>query len=309
MSNKLLEQSIVKTLSYFDLFDHPLTKEELYNYLWQPPVVGYGEFLEMVSDIHDSKHGYYFLPNRQEIVEIRRKKLIAVEEKMKKAFKAAKKIRSVPFLRAIFVCNTVASEQADAESDIDFFIITKTKRIWLTRFFTNLILRLSGLRSYGNRIKNKVCLSFYVDSENLNLSDLRICNEDVYLIYWLHQLVPIYDPDNFHEKLLLANQWTKKYLFNINNKQILSTHRFRVDNSKIGLYWKKIWEKMWKGAYGNIVEAQAKAIQWSKLKLSLKEKAKTDDKSVVIKEGMLKFHENDRRTHYFEAWKSKIVSS
>ena len=39
-----MEQSILRTLAYFDLADYPLTKEELFSYLWQSPAVSYGVF-------------------------------------------------------------------------------------------------------------------------------------------------------------------------------------------------------------------------------------------------------------------------
>ena len=44
---------------------------------------------------------------------------------MKIANRAVEKIRWVPFLRAIFVCNTLAGPGLKEESDIDVFIITR----------------------------------------------------------------------------------------------------------------------------------------------------------------------------------------
>jgi len=199
----------------------------------------------------------------------------------------------------------VGTEQALDRSDIDFFIITSPKRIWLVRFFTNLILRILGRRAYGEKTKDRVCLSFYVDSDNLDLSSLRICESDIHFAYWLNQMLPIYDPDNLYDKFLEANSWTKKYLPNIYSK-VKTVSRYLVANSRIGLIWKKFWEKMWGVAYGNLIEAQAKSFQQVKLKLSIKDKAKTDDRGVVLKEGVLKFHENDRRAWYREEWVKRM---
>jgi len=317
MSFTPLEQSIIKTLAFFDISKHPLTKEELYRFLWQPPVIGYQEFLEKLENTNclEKKFSYYFLPGQEKNIESRRENLLFSEQKLNLAAKAAKKIRSVPYLRAIFVCNTVGMEQATAESDIDFFIITSSKRIWLVRFFTNLILRLFGLRAYGQRVSNRVCLSFYVDNDHLNLASLRQREDDVYLAYWLNQLLPIYDPENLHDKILTANQWAKKYLPNVNDRDILckdakfcvsTTHRLRVTSSKLGSIWKKMWEKMWGIAYGNLLETQAKNFQLAKMQPAFKERASKDDKAVILADGILKFHLNDRRTWYYQEWKSKI---
>ena len=142
-----LKQSIVKTLTYFDLIYYPLTKEELFAYLWRAPYGRYDDFLSVLERPErcwESKWGYYFLPGREKKIENRRIRLLHSEQKLKLARRAVKKIRAVPFLRAIFLCNSVASGTAGETSDIDFFIVTAPKRIWLVRFFTNLILRVNN---------------------------------------------------------------------------------------------------------------------------------------------------------------------
>jgi hypothetical protein len=70
--------------------------------------------------------------------------------------------------------------------------------------------------------------------------------------------------------------------------------------------WKKAWEKMWEGSYGDMIDLQAKKIQLSKMKFSGKLIDRGEDKGVVISDGVLKFHEKDTRIGYREAWKQKI---
>lgn len=308
--NTELAQSASKTLAYFDLFNYPLTKEELYDFLWQPPAVSYADFL--LENRHapaglaiTSKFGYFFLAGKEKNIELRRKRLVVSELKLKIARKAAKKLRSVPFLKAIFVCNSVGFEQAADASDIDFFIITDPGRIWIARFFANFILLLFGLRVTAKSAKNKICLSFFADSEHLDMSRVKTIEDDVYLVYWLCRLFPLYDPDNFFAKLSEANKWMKQFTPNF-NPEVSAAGRLRVEDSRAGRVWKKVWEKMWIGAYGDIVERQAKAYQWAKLKFSIKEKAKNDPlRGVVLEDGMLKFHENDARLKYREEWKKR----
>jgi len=302
-----LEQSIQKTLSYFDLANYPLTKEELFAFLWQPPAMGYYDFMNQLNAGaagFETARGYYFLHGRENIIAERQRRLVNSEHKLKIAKKAAKKLRSVPFLRAIFVCNSVGSEQALQDSDIDFFIVTEAKRIWIARFFSNLILRFFGIRTYGKKIKDKICLSFFVDGAHLDLAGLRIAEDDVHFAYWIRQMLPLYDPENYYSKFLSANGWIKKFMPNLNN-EFITPHRFNVKNSGPGLFWKKAWEKMWTGSYGDLIEVQAKGLQWARISHALKEKSGRDDKGVVFSEGVLKFHENDTRKNYREAWLKK----
>jgi len=327
-SDQSLRQSILNTLAYFDLADYPLTKEELFSFLWQPPIVNYNDFLKFLSAVDltsilplkkeevdpplfkeglgevNTKFGYYFLLGREKIVEERRHKFLISEEKLKIARRAAKIIRSVPFLRAVFVCNTAGSGQAGEDSDIDFFIVTEKNRIWITRLFVTFLLELFRLRRVGKRIKNKICLSFYVTTENLDLAKLRVADDDIHFAYWLNQMLPIFDPDNYYLKFLQANSWTKVYLPNLGTKHVVDVQK--IGESRLSKLWKKAWEKMWEGSYGDLINNQAKQIQLSKMRHSGKPIDRGEDKGVVINDGVLKFHEKDTRVAYRNDWKQKI---
>lgn len=304
--DKNFEAAVLQTLSYFDLFNYPLTAEELFAYLWKFKI-GYNDFLRDLENFSPNKiarkYGYYFLAGREETVENRRQRLLMSEMKLKIALKAARKIRSVPFLKAIFVCNSVAFGQANTGSDIDFFIVTAPRRTWIVRFFTNLILRFYGLRTYGNKIQDKICLSFFLDQNHLDLSSFKIGPDDIYLAYWLKNLVALYDADNTYKKLLAENIWAKNLL---PNSESQGGYYFGLEDSVLGRKWKNIWEKMWQGAYGDLIEKQAELLQISKLKPSIKEAMNKESKNVILGDGVLKFHENDRRESFKQAWLEKI---
>lgn len=300
----LLHRCALNTLSYFDLADYPLTKEELFSFLWQPPASSYSDFLNTIDGLN-YKFGYYFLPGREEIIEVRRRKLLISEQKLKIARQAVKIIRSVPYLRAVFVCNTTGSGQANEDSDIDFFIVTEKNRIWITRLFVTFLLTLFGLRRTGKSVKNKICLSFYVTTASLDLEKWRVADDDIHFAYWLNQMLPVFDPDNYYAKFLEANLWTKTYLPNLDSAQA-SSYLPKISESRFGKIWKNAWEKMWQGGYGDVISNQAKQIQLSKMKFSGKEINRGEDKGVVISDDVLKFHEKDTRADYLQKWKQKI---
>lgn len=342
-TSESLRLSLKKTLAYFDLANFPLTKEELYSYLWEPPAVNYPDFLLSLRDYtfgggeaipqdgsanngiavssqkigtprNDTvkpfamteKNGYYFFSGREELIETRRHRLLISEHKLKIACRAARLVRSVPFLKAIFVCNTVGSEQATKDSDIDFFIVTEKNRIWITRLGVTFLLGLFRLRRVGDRIKDKICLSFYVTADNLNLANLRVIDDDIHFAYWINQMLPIFDPENLYAKFLQANSWTKKYLPNVKAEKI-GSYIFHITESKLGKAWKGAWEKMWQGAYGDLINGEAKKIQISKMRFSGKKIDRGEDKGVVISDQVLKFHEKDTRLEYRQTWLDKIA--
>ena len=196
-----MPDSIIKTLAYFDIFNTPLTREELFHWLWEEKTDDYVGFARRLDDLEkqkkiNKKSGYYFLPNRTKIINIRQRAVPLIEEKMQIAAAGAKKIRFIPFVETVFVCNTVAGGGVKKESDIDVFIIIKNGRLWLTRFLTTIILSIFNLRRNKKHIANKICLSFYATNDGLDLSKIKIADPDIYLIYWLENLIPVYDPNN-----------------------------------------------------------------------------------------------------------------
>ena len=303
--NTQLQKSILQTLAFWDIFGQPLTKEELWQFLYSKDFgskIEYTNFVEQINNLAnvENKNGFYFLAGRADLVDLRQNKVKLLEEKMKLARTGIKKIIGVPFVRAIFLCNTVAMGIPEKNSDLDVLIVVKKGRIWLTRLLATLILSLWGKRRTKNKIANKICLSFYVSDDNLNLEKIVIKN-DIYLVYWLSNLIPFYDPDNLHGSLIKANQWVNKYLVN-NLAPFVVGPRFRLINSKFGLVFKKFWEKTWGGSYGNLLEAQAKGIQQTKMKMNLASVQNIQDTRVVINDSMLKFHEGDRREEYKNKW-------
>ena len=305
-----LETAIIKTLAWFDLFDMPLTRAECFRFLYRAPQTDCSVFLSALDKVIsagkvEEKFAFVFLPGRENLINTRQERTKFNDFKIKRAQRAARLLRLIPFLRAVFLCNNVGMETADEDSDIDVFIIVKDGRIWLARFFATLILSLFGLRRTRKKITNQVCLSFYLSDKFLNLRSLRIADPDIYLIYWLANLTPIYDPDNLEQKMFAANAWVKDYLKNYG----LDARRFEsalTPDSWASKKFKQALTAMWQGQYGNILESQAREVQKTKMKFNAKSLAKQPDSRVVINDQMLKFHENDRRAEYQKKWEEKI---
>jgi len=296
MNYDVMKKSILKTLAYFDIFGYALTAEELKRFRY-----GYTDNPDLQMCDLPTKDGFYYLPGREENVATRQKAVKLQEKKIKIAKRGIKIISWVPFLRAVFVCNTLSGPGLTEDSDIDVFIIARKGRLWLVRILATLSLRLFGLRTIGKKTKDRICLSFFAADDSLNLSKIAIEN-DVYLMYWLAQLIPIYDPENLLASIQRANQWVKEYLPNAFAPYELSK-RWRVDSIGFSKFFKKLLEKMWCGGYGDLMEKQAREAQVARMKLNYMSKPGA---GVVMSDQMLKFHENDRRAEYREKWRKNI---
>ena len=216
-----LEKSILETLAFFDVFSYPLTVSEIWKWLYKPK--GRVSFLEVKQALVDSQilkdevsqiEAFYCLKGKEYTYFRRKQNNNLAEKKFSKAIRLIKLYRLIPFVRMVAICNSLAYSNANEDSDIDFFIITKKGTIWLARFFTVLFVRFLGQRPQQSDTKDAICLTFFVDETNLNLKNICLHSNDIYMPYWIGQLMPVYDPDKLYSKFLEANKWYQQYLPN-----------------------------------------------------------------------------------------------
>lgn len=312
-----LHRAVITTLAYFDAFDRPLTKEELWRWLWIPG--GASEHIPQTQAgfFHDLQalkesgalgyiNGYYFLPGRDDILNIYQGRVRLVEHKMRRARRAARLIRFVPFVRAVFVCNTIAMGSPKKESDIDVCIVVRRGRMWLARLLVTLLLSAARLRRTKTHINSRVDLSFYVADDALRFSKLRMWDDDVYLAYWILQLIPLYDPHRLLSEMQKENTWVAAFVPKGFAPYALSS-RWRVQDRRFTSFVRGFFERIWGGGYGTMMERQAKELQLLKMKFNAASVKDEPDSRVIVSDSMLKFHEKDRRGHYRDAWKKLLA--
>ncbi len=219
MDNKL--KAILSTLSYADIFDYPLTKEEIFLYLISIQKFSKQDiypFLSEKNGYFERKKEFYFLKGRGEIIEkrIRRKK-----ESIKKlniARKIVRKISFVPTVKFIGISGALAMQNCEKEDDIDLFVITEKNSVWATRLLLVLLLRISGIyRSRGDKnVSNKICLNFLIDSGQIDFSK----KSDIFTAHEIVQIIPVFSRNSGFRDFVKANSWTKKFLPNTSVKYI-----------------------------------------------------------------------------------------
>lgn len=306
----MVNQSVIQTLAYFDIFEHPLTREELYRSLWKNESgVSSMDFVNAIDELAHQKvvgqkWGYYFLPGREEIVETRRRRTLIVERKMEIARRAIQKMRWIPFIRAVFVCNTLGFQIAREEGDIDVFIVAEKGRIWFVRFCTLVLFALLGMRAGRGDARDKICLSFFATRDALDMSALQLGEPDIYLVYWLQSLVPVYDPHHLYQEIQKANQWTREYIAEEASYDLLK--RWRVDDGAIQKCAGRLLELFFCGSFGDALQVILKRIQMKRIDKNFGALIDAPDSRVVVSDTLLKFHENDRREYYRGEWMKHV---
>ncbi|MEK7631511.1 MAG: hypothetical protein AAB445_01410 [Patescibacteria group bacterium] len=301
-----LEQAILRTIAYFDLFSYPLTAWEVWKWGFGEGAVEQHSYRAVEEGLAKSpllqeklerKFGFIFLKGRQEIVATRQERYRLSLHKYKRARRYAAALSKLPFIRAVAVCNSLGLANARAESDIDFFIITKPAHVWTTRLFAAGWAKLRKLRpQIGNRA-DKVCLSFFITEVVGDLTTVRNA-DDPYFTVWLATLVPLYDPQGNFAKLWQQNAWLTQALPNAAPRAIAVQRRVRP------AFVQAFGEVLTTGSW---FERWAERFQQRRLPANLRLLANKDTR-VVLNSTMLKFHDNDRRDEYAQRFQQQCTS-
>lgn len=297
------EKTILRTLIFFDVFDHPLTPFELWKYAYH---VGGQSRCSLSTILHElrtspsitertEKHnGVYTLTGRGALVRLRRERTVYADQKYAIAQKITRVFAWFPFVRMVCVCNTVGFGVAKKESDIDLFIVAQARHVWLVRLLCTGYAHLLDKRPRRDAVRDTLCLSFYASDDALDFSSLAQLPigemPDIYFLYWMTWCVPIYD-DGVYELFFTENRWVENMI--PNRIQYLPTPHRRVTLSHLGRGGKKIMEGL-VSCFGPLLEAGARAVQYAVMPRILREK-QSEGTGVVVSDSVLKFHVSDRR--------------
>lgn len=289
-----LEWCVVGTLAWFGLLGRPLRLEELERLLLKQRASREEIYqsLATLEPLIKEHNGYYHLVAT---------KVHYPDEESERWYQykwwrvrlAVAAIRWIPYVRLVAVANTLANRTAGKDSDIDVFIIVQHGHLYLTRTLVTLMLQLTGLRRHSKKVANRICLSFFVTTDHLDLSTIAFRPYDIYLAYWISELIPVLDAAGTHQRLLKANQWISQYIPHSANRGAGTRPPSRVA---------QLLEKVFGGIAGTLIEERLAS--WQRRRIARRPKSRDQDVQIVATDSMLKFHEKERRKVYRDEWEA-----
>ncbi|MGN6420580.1 MAG: hypothetical protein ACTHMC_23925 [Pseudobacter sp.] len=205
--------SILRTLAYFELFQHPLTAQELLFFLDQPVAeTELQSALQQLLQEHRvfNHNGFYALQNQPAYVDRRKQYNAHAKELLPVAHRIGKLLSRFPYVSGICISGSLSKEVASTEADLDFFIITKPGRLWIARTCMHLLKKLSFLAGK----QHWFCMNYYVD-ESMPL----IRERNYFTAIEMLTLLPVAGsdalPDFFH-----ANEWVQEFLPSYAGKEL-----------------------------------------------------------------------------------------
>ena len=202
-----LDQAVLQTVAYGDLFDYPLTAGEIWRYLIGMPA-SKAEVKRALSSEGLARQrllqrdGFVALPGRSEIIDVRRRRMVRAEKLWPPALYYGRLIGALPFVRMVAVTGSLAVDNADSNSDIDYFIVTEKGRLWLCRAMVILIVRWAARRAVP------ICPNYFLSESALSLDE-----QDLYTARELAQMIPI-NGLPVYWRIRRENEWVVDYLPN-----------------------------------------------------------------------------------------------
>jgi hypothetical protein len=278
------KKAVLVPIIFFRRYQQALSIRELRRYLWQTELSEYQieEIVKVISRLKLKEGQVWLDDDAQDSLE--RTKLIKTFWHKVKRWRWV--FSNVPFLLQAFVSNTLAFGTVNSDSDIDLFLVGKSKRLWTMRAFLLTWFNLFGLRVRNTNRQAKFSPEFFVSEAALNLQPL-LFDHDYYFAFWLADLVPIW-PDNVNGGIWIANSWNKQNLpiaWRSPKRQSLVPLKSSV--------FKWLCEKVLAGRIGDKLEnwlkrKQERVIMRTNERLGI-------NPSIIMNSDVIKLHFNDRR--------------
>ncbi len=178
------ELAILKTVVYASLFDYPLTLEELHYSLLEATLTGDAilaeyESSETLQRVIELREGFFFPRGRFSLVEKRQRRQIDSRSLLERNRWVLKLVCAIPNTRLVALSGSAAHGNAELNSDIDLFIVTRRGCVWGVAVSALLLTKMLGYRQM-------VCC-------NLVLSEtrLKIDQEDLFTANQIGHLKPL----------------------------------------------------------------------------------------------------------------------
>jgi hypothetical protein len=240
-SFKIFPREILKVLAYFDVFSYPLRASEIAEYVncsYDPSELEVHLDLLSRSGLITESNGFYYLSHRDDsVVERRRTGNAQAAQVLPKAMRSARKISRFPFVEGICFSGSLSKNFFDKDSDVDFFIVTRSGRLWLCR---SLLIAYKKLVLFNS--KKYFCVNYFVSEDSLSIPD-----RNIFTATEIKTLRPAYNYE-VYRKFHSANAWTNEF---IPNKGMLPAG---VCLKKENRWFKSLLEKVFSGKIGTLID-------------------------------------------------------
>ena len=204
-------KKVILTILYHEIFSYPLTANEIQERVNSTEITEQqlrntlDELVEL--EYLREEEGFYMAKLRPDWIRRREAAALLCKKVEAKALRRAKLISKFPFVRAVFFSGTFAKGQMTIGSDVDFFIITASSRLWLARTLLVLFKKICLFNS-----RKYFCVNYFIDEMRLAIQE-----RNLFTATEIATLRPAYGK-SLYERFQSQNSWIKKYYPNFQSR-------------------------------------------------------------------------------------------
>jgi hypothetical protein len=246
---------ILSCLAYFDIFDYPLSIDDICRYTGEKSDKVCVEIQSLLQQkMIFNAEDYYSIRLQPELAALRDAGNARANDYRLKAAKKAKLIARFPYVRGVYISGSLSKNFMSENGDVDYFIVTKPNRLWVARTLLIAYKKVFLLNS-----RKYFCVNYFVDE-----SSLEIAEKNRFTATELVTLVPMSNFSQYKE-LIRSNDWILDYyaapLDIVQDKKDASRSWVQkitepVLNTKLGdkldAYFLKITLKKWNKKFGKM---------------------------------------------------------
>jgi hypothetical protein len=197
--------SILAALAYADLFDYPLTLDELTEYqvgtnfsrsVLLNALTNDAKLLSLVM----ARDGFYSLRERSSLIDLRARRERYSRPIWRRAIRYCRWAARLPYVQMVAVTGALAVHNIGELPDIDLLVVARDGRVWLCRRALIILVRVARL------LGDDLCPNYVLAESNLKLDQ-----RDFFTAHELAQMVPT-SGMAVYRRMLNANDWATAYL-------------------------------------------------------------------------------------------------
>ena len=199
-------KALKQVLHYFSFFNHALSAEEVRQYLSVPATqqeVTEGLKVLVQEELIYCQNGWFALASDALVLRAKYERLNL--RRLKLAHSIGRLIAVFPFVRGVYLSGSLSKMGIQSkDDDLDFFILTRSGRVWTTKFFLIAFKKIFLLNS-----EKYFCINLLMDENQLSLA-----KRNRYTATEVVSLVSLKNVQGL-EQFLAANHWVKEYFPNV----------------------------------------------------------------------------------------------
>ncbi|MFH1899329.1 MAG: hypothetical protein ABIJ82_02560 [Patescibacteria group bacterium] len=216
--------AVLKTLSYSGVFKYPLSYYQLCNYLISPNWFSGKQIRKEVRDLISEKvigekNGRYFLSSI-ETVDVE-KRIRETELSLKRNGKVFGTLQKIPWIKMVSITGSAANYNNERNSDLDLLFVTAKNRVWLTRGFVFLVLKLMK-KLPQNPATREICPNIFMDESSMSWTKKK---RNLYVAQNIVSMQPLINKEGMYFRFVDSNRWIKGYY---NNFKIIPTNKLNA---------------------------------------------------------------------------------